>query len=80
MRSASGWESKGIENCSAMNIGGTQEVLGMKVTMVRADHSCGILDDGAIVYGGDAAGYVVRMPSPFCFYHAGDMALSRTCS
>jgi L-ascorbate metabolism protein UlaG (beta-lactamase superfamily) len=67
-------ESKGVENCSAMNIGGTQEVLGMSVSMVRADHSCGILDDGDIVYGGEAAGYVVRKGS-HCFYHSGDTAL-----
>jgi L-ascorbate metabolism protein UlaG (beta-lactamase superfamily) len=67
-------ESKGVENCSAMNIGGTQEVLGMSVSMVRADHSCGILDDGELVYGGSAAGYVVRLGS-YCFYHAGDTAL-----
>src|SRR4051794_27398805 len=29
---------KGVENCAGMNLGGTQEVLGMQVTMVRADH------------------------------------------
>jgi len=67
-------ESKGVENCSAMNIGGTQEVLGLSVSMVRADHSCGIVDGDAIVYGGEAAGYVVRKGS-HCFYHSGDTAL-----
>ncbi len=67
-------ESKGVENCSAMNIGGTQEVLGLSVSMVRADHSCGILDGDDIVYGGEAAGYVVRKGS-HCFYHSGDTAL-----
>ena len=68
-------ESKGVENTSAMNIGGSQEVLGMKVTMVRADHSCGITDGNQILYGGTASGYVVRMPDGFTFYHAGDTAL-----
>jgi len=68
-------ESKGVENASAMNLGGSQEVLGSKVTMVRADHSCGILDDGKILYGGTAGGYVVRLPSGYTFYHAGDTAL-----
>jgi len=67
--------SKGVDNCSGMNLGGSQDVLGMQVTMVRADHSCGILDDGELVYGGHAAGYVVRTASTFCFYHAGDTAL-----
>ena len=68
-------ESKGVENCSAMNIGGTQEVLGTQVTMVRADHSCGISDGDHILYGGTAAGYVVRLSEGFTFYHAGDTAL-----
>ena len=68
-------ESKGVENTSAMNLGGSQEVLGMKVTMVRADHSCGISDGDQILYGGTASGYVVRMADGFTFYHAGDTAL-----
>jgi L-ascorbate metabolism protein UlaG (beta-lactamase superfamily) len=67
---------KGVENCSGMNLGGTQEVLGAQVTMVRADHSCGLSDDdGSILYGGQAAGYVVRLPEGYTFYHAGDTAL-----
>lgn len=69
-------EGKGVENCSGMNLGGTQEVLDAQVTMVRADHSCGITgDDGQILYGGQAAGYVVRLPGGYTFYHAGDTAL-----
>jgi L-ascorbate metabolism protein UlaG (beta-lactamase superfamily) len=68
-------ESKGVHNTSAMNLGGSQEVLGMKVTMVRADHSCGITDGDQILYGGTASGYVVRMAEGFTFYHAGDTAL-----
>jgi hypothetical protein len=66
--------SKGVANCSPMNTGGTQDVLGMQVTMVRADHSCGILDDGELVYGGSAGGYVVRLEDGYTFYHAGDTA------
>ncbi len=68
-------ESKGVENTAAMNIGGGQEVLGCRVTMTRADHSCGILDDGRILYGGSAGGYVVRLPGGYTFYHAGDTGL-----
>jgi L-ascorbate metabolism protein UlaG (beta-lactamase superfamily) len=68
-------DKKGVQNTSGMNLGGSQEVLGAKVTMVRADHSCGILDGGEILYGGVAAGYVVRLPSGFTFYHSGDTAL-----
>jgi L-ascorbate metabolism protein UlaG (beta-lactamase superfamily) len=68
-------DGKGVENTSAMNLGGSQEVLGLSVAMVRADHSSGIVDHGAIVYGGLACGYVVRTPGGFTFYHAGDTAL-----
>jgi L-ascorbate metabolism protein UlaG (beta-lactamase superfamily) len=68
-------ESKGVENCSGMNIGGAQEVLGLHVTMVRADHSSSLTDDGKAIYGGLAAGYVVKLPGGYTFYHSGDTAL-----
>ena len=64
-------ESKGVANTSPMNKGGTQQVLDWSVTMVTADHSCGILDDGKIVYGGEAVGYVIRAEGK-CLYYAGD--------
>jgi len=66
-------ESKGVGNCFGMNKGGTQEVVpGVRATMVHADHSCGILDDGKIVYGGDPCGYVIELEDGFKIYHAGD--------
>lgn len=68
-------QSKGVEACSPMHLGGTQEVLGLDVTMVRADHGGGITDGDRLVCGGPAAGYIVRTPSSFTFYHAGDTAL-----
>jgi L-ascorbate metabolism protein UlaG (beta-lactamase superfamily) len=68
-------ESKGVEGCSGMNLGGTQDVLGLQVTMVRADHSSSITDGDRSLYGGLASGYVVRLPGGYTFYHAGDTAL-----
>jgi len=65
-------ESKGVENTSPMNKGGTQQVGGIEVTMTHADHSCGILDGDRIVYGGEACGYVVGLPDGRRLYHAGD--------
>ncbi len=64
-------ESKGVPNTMAMNKGGSQQVGELRVTMVHAVHSCGILDDGKIVYGGEACGYVVEIEGRR-FYHAGD--------
>jgi L-ascorbate metabolism protein UlaG (beta-lactamase superfamily) len=66
---------KGVENTSGMNLGGSQAVLGCRVTMVRADHSSAILDGERLVSGGVAAGYVVELPGGYTFYHAGDTAL-----
>jgi L-ascorbate metabolism protein UlaG (beta-lactamase superfamily) len=68
-----GWlESKGVANTLGMNMGGTTEVAGIKVTMVRADHSCGFLDGDAILYGGQAAGYVLDFGNDVRVYVAGD--------
>lgn len=65
-------ESKGVENTMPMNKGGSQQVGPVTVTMTHAVHSCGILDDGRIVYGGEAAGYVVHLEGARTFYFAGD--------
>jgi L-ascorbate metabolism protein UlaG (beta-lactamase superfamily) len=65
-------ESKGVQNVKAMNKGGTQQVGSLSVTMTHAIHSCGILDDGKIIYGGEASGYVLRFPDRRVAYFAGD--------
>ncbi len=65
-------ESKGVKNTRAMNKGGTQTVGDVAVTMTHAVHSCGILDDGKIIYGGEAAGYVLHLPDRRTLYFAGD--------
>ena len=65
-------ESKGVRNVAAMNKGGTQVQSGIAVTMTHAQHSCGILDDGRIVYGGEACGFVLTFENGRRVYHAGD--------
>ena len=68
-----GWlAKKGVKNISEMNKGGTQTVGDIKVTMVHADHSCGIKDGDQLVYGGEACGYVVEFSNGVKIYHAGD--------
>jgi L-ascorbate metabolism protein UlaG (beta-lactamase superfamily) len=68
-------ESKGVTNASAMNKGGTQKAGEIEVTMVNALHSCGIKDGDQIIYGGEACGYIIRLPGGLTVYHAGDTAL-----
>ncbi|HKP51221.1 MAG TPA: metal-dependent hydrolase [Chloroflexia bacterium] len=71
-----GWlEKKGVQGVMGMNKGGTVDVAGMHVTMLHADHSCGIQeDDGSIIYGGEAVGYLMEMENGFKIYHSGDTA------
>jgi L-ascorbate metabolism protein UlaG (beta-lactamase superfamily) len=64
---------KGVENITIMNKGGSFEAAGVRITMVHADHSCGIQEeDGSIVYGGEAVGYVLTFSDGTVVYHAGD--------
>jgi L-ascorbate metabolism protein UlaG (beta-lactamase superfamily) len=65
-------ESKGVEKTRPMNKGGTQMAGGAAATMTHAVHSCGILDEGKIVYGGEAAGFVLRFADGRALYFAGD--------
>ncbi len=66
-------ESKKVANTKAMNKGGSQSIVGgVAVTMTHAVHSCGILDDGKIIYGGEASGYVLTFPDGRSLYFAGD--------
>ena len=69
-------ESKGLKNTIIdMNKGGTVETAGCRVHMVHAVHSCGITDGDQILYGGEAAGYVLELENGFKLYHAGDTAV-----
>ena len=65
-------ESKGVANTRPMNKGGSQKAGAVTFTMTHAVHSCGILDDGKIIYGGEAAGYVLRFEDGRALYFAGD--------
>lgn len=68
-------ESKGVPGTSGMNKGGTQKVGELEVTMVHALHSCGIQDGDQIIYGGEACGYIIRLPGGLTVYHSGDTAV-----
>ena len=66
--------SKGIDGSTitGANLGGTVDVDGIKVTLVHAEHSCGISDGDKIVYGGQALGFVIEFENGFTIYFAGD--------
>jgi L-ascorbate metabolism protein UlaG (beta-lactamase superfamily) len=67
---------KGIDTAMGMNKGGTVEVEGVRVTMLDARHSCGIQeDDGSVIYGGEAVGYLLEFENGFRVYQSGDTAI-----
>ena len=57
------------------NKGGSQKVGDFEITMTNAFHSNSIEDNGQRIYGGEAGGYIVRLPGGVSIYHAGDTAV-----
>lgn len=68
-------EAQGVEHAIGMNKSGTVEIDGIRFTMVHAVHSSGISTDTGVVYGGEAAGFVVTLENGLTLYHAGDTAV-----
>ncbi|GGK22490.1 metal-dependent hydrolase [Salinarimonas ramus] len=64
--------TQGLANFSPMNIGGTVDVGGFEVSMVRADHSAGLVEQGVTFPLGSAAGLIVKAPGEPVVYHMGD--------
>jgi L-ascorbate metabolism protein UlaG (beta-lactamase superfamily) len=69
-----GTQLKGAaEGVTGMNMGGTVDARGLKVTMVPAVHSSGdLLGGDTPIYLGSPVGFVVELENGFRFYHAGD--------
>lgn len=63
--------SKGASNCIGMNIGGTYQENDIAFTMVHAIHSSSIMDGAQMIYGGPAAGFIIRYEGK-SVYHFGD--------
>lgn len=69
-------QKKGVQNLVGFNKGGTVDVVGVKITMVHAEHSCGITDDdGSIIYGGEAVGFIMELENGLKVYQSGDTML-----
>ena len=66
---------KGIQRLLPMNKGGSLETRGLRITMTDARHSSGLVENGQMVYLGEAAGYVVALEDGRSIYYAGDTSL-----
>jgi L-ascorbate metabolism protein UlaG (beta-lactamase superfamily) len=72
----SAWlEKNGVKNTIGMNKGGTVDLGFAKLTMTHALHSSAIKDGSDLIYGGDAAGYVITQKDGRRAYFAGDTAV-----
>src|SRR5262249_7217864 len=67
--------SKGLQNVTGMNPGGTLKMLGLSITMVPAVHSSSVEEDGKIIYLGVATGYVVTFEDGLTIYYSGDTSI-----
>jgi L-ascorbate metabolism protein UlaG (beta-lactamase superfamily) len=73
---ASWFEKKGARHVVEMNKGGSVSVAGVTVTMTNAFHSSSITEeDGNILYGGEACGFILEFSDGLVIYHAGDTAV-----
>ncbi|HEX2134408.1 MAG TPA: metal-dependent hydrolase [Microvirga sp.] len=63
---------QGVENFDPMNTGGTTDQGGFTVTLVRADHSAGLVEMNVNYPLGNPNGIIVKAPGEPTVYHMGD--------
>lgn len=63
---------KGVQKIDPMNIGGTTDQGGFTVTLVRADHSSAMIEDGVFSVLGNPGGLIVKALDEPTVYHVGD--------
>jgi L-ascorbate metabolism protein UlaG (beta-lactamase superfamily) len=68
-------QQKGLKKVTGMNPGGTVTMVGLDITMVPAQHSSSVEEDGRIVYLGVATGYVITLEDGTSVYFAGDTSV-----
>jgi L-ascorbate metabolism protein UlaG (beta-lactamase superfamily) len=64
--------AKGLAKFNPMNTGGTTDLGGFTVTMVRADHSSGDIANGMPIYLGNPCGVIIKAEGEPTIYHMGD--------
>ncbi len=64
--------SKGVERVFPMYTGGTADQGGFTVTLVRADHGAGIVENGVAMGLGSANGIMIKSSAEPTVYHMGD--------
>jgi L-ascorbate metabolism protein UlaG (beta-lactamase superfamily) len=65
-------QSKQVGKTRDMNKGGSLLIDDIKITMVQAQHSSGIMDGDKVIYAGEPVGYILKLEDGFTIYHSGD--------
>jgi L-ascorbate metabolism protein UlaG (beta-lactamase superfamily) len=66
----------GARNVQPMNKGGGIDVDGIRIVMTHAFHSSSNqTSEGEVIYGGEPAGFILKLENGFTLYAAGDTAL-----
>ncbi len=66
---------KGLKNAVRMNKGGSYTAKGIRITLVNAQHSSSVTEEGQVIYAGEPGGFIIRFENGFTVYHAGDTAV-----
>ena len=66
---------KGVKNVVRMNKGGSFTAKGIRITLVNAQHSSSVTEEGRVIYAGEPVGYIIRFENGFTLYHAGDTSV-----
>src|SRR6478609_4070125 len=64
--------SKSLKKFEPMNTGGTVDLGSFQTTLVRADHSAGLVEAGVAFPLGSANGVVIKAPGEKTLWHMGD--------
>ena len=76
MVEVAGWcAAKGVSNTVGFNKGGTVDLGFVKLTMTHALHSSSIQDGDKMLYGGEAAGFILTLKDGRRAYFAGDTSV-----
>ena len=68
-------ETKGLRRLHPMNKGGGLRLGDLTITMVTAEHSSSLVDDGHSLAAGEPVGFVLKLEDGLTLYFAGDTAL-----
>ena len=74
------FNSKGYKNVIGANLGGKIDISNIEISIVKAEHSSSVEENGKIIYGGVACGFIIKSQNQTLYFMGdtdifGDMKL-----